>query len=228
MVNNRAGCVKHLFEWAVSEEMIGADVYQRLQSVEGLRAGRSEAIDNPPVRPAAAADVETVLPLLCAPVRAILLLQINTGARAGELVKRRVCDIDRTDPAAWTYTPAAHKGTWRGKSRVLYFGAKCQEVLVALIVRAGPPDAFVFSAARAEDERNAARGEQGATQLWRPHADRNARKRPEQGGSRPARNTPPTPTGGQSPAPVRPPASRPSHRTGCGTSRRRGFAPNSA
>ena len=186
MVNNRAGCVKRLFKWAVSEELIGADAYQRLQSVEGLRLGRSEAIDNPPVRPAAAADVEAVLPLLCDMVRALLLLQINTGARAGELVKLRVCDIDRTDPAAWAYTPATHKGTWRGKTRTIYFGPKCQEVLAALVARAGPDaNAYIFAPARAEDDRNAARGASRKTPKWASHMARNAAKRPAQRGRPP-------------------------------------------
>lgn len=180
MVNNRTGCVKRMFRWAVSEELISAEVYQRLQAVEGLRAGRTDATDNAPVKPAVTADVDKVLPLLSESVRALVLLQLQTGARAGELVKLQVQNIDRTEPTAWTYTPATHKGSWRGKSRTIYFGVKSQALLAPLILKAGSPEAFVFSPARAEAARNAERGELRATPRYQSHMERNRKKRPAQ------------------------------------------------
>ncbi|MFO0802726.1 MAG: hypothetical protein U0791_06330 [Gemmataceae bacterium] len=39
VVNGRAGAVKRMFKWAVSEEIVPVETYQKLLTVEGLRAG---------------------------------------------------------------------------------------------------------------------------------------------------------------------------------------------
>jgi len=111
------------------------------------------------------------------PVRALVLVQLHSAARAGELVRLRACDIDRADPDVWMYTPAAHKTTWKGKGRAIYFGKRCQEVLAPMILAAGEPAAFVFSPTRSEAERNAGRGENRVTPMWPSHMARNDRKR---------------------------------------------------
>lgn len=176
-VNSRIERVRRIFRWAVAEEMIGPDVYQKLAAVDGLRAGRTVAPDLPPVRPAVMSDVEKVLPFLTPTVRALVLVQLHSGARAGELVNLRVGDIDRTDPAAWVYRPTSHKGTWRGKGRVIYFGERCRGALAPLLLRAGSPDAYVFSPMRSEEERNAERSANRTTPRWPSHMERNERKR---------------------------------------------------
>lgn len=43
------------------------------------------------------------------------------GARPGEIVIVRPCDVKR-DGKAWKCTPESHKNQHRGKSRVIYFG----------------------------------------------------------------------------------------------------------
>lgn len=117
-------------------------------------------------------------------MRAVVLLQIHSAARAGELVKMTVGDLDRTDPEVWAFRPAAHKGAWKGKARVIYFGARCREVLAPLLERLTDPKEYLFSPARAEAERNAARGERRATPKWDSHMARNARKRVGDGRAR--------------------------------------------
>lgn len=178
MVNVRTGSLKRVFKWAVSEELLPAESFQRLQTVEGLRIGRTAAADRAPVRPAATTDVDAAMHYMPEPVRALACLQVHSAARAGELVKLRSCDIDRTDPEVWTYTPDTHKGTWRGKSRTIYFGEKCREVLAPFILKAGSPEAYLFSPARAEAERNADRSGSRVTPLFASHRERNASKRP--------------------------------------------------
>ncbi|MEN1680590.1 MAG: hypothetical protein AAGJ46_13455 [Planctomycetota bacterium] len=44
-VNGQIGRVKRLFRWAASEELIPASVATALDTVEGLRMGRTEAKD---------------------------------------------------------------------------------------------------------------------------------------------------------------------------------------
>jgi integrase len=100
------------------------------------------------------------------------------------LVKLRVGDIDRSNPDAWVYQPATHKGTWKGKARVIYFGKRSQEILAPLLVKAGDPEAYVFSPARSEAERNAGRSENRVTPRWESHMVRNERKRVGAGRSR--------------------------------------------
>jgi integrase len=186
VINGRVGAVRRMFRWAVAEELAGPEVYQRLQAVEGLRAGQTPAADRSPVRPAVWADVEKVLPLLPEPIRVLVYVQVFSGARAGELVRLRVGDIDRTNPDAWVYRPATHKGTWKGKGRVIYFGRRCQEVLAPLLLKAGGPDESVFSPARSETERLAARAAERVTPRYPSHVRRNERKRVGKG-----RRTPP-------------------------------------
>ena len=177
VVNSRVGDVKRMFKWAVGEELIPPSVRDALSAVEGLRAGRTIAPDREPVRPAIMADVEAILPHLSEIVRALVIVQLHSGARAGELFKLRVCDIDRTNPDAWTFKPATHKGTWKGKGRVIYFGARCQEALAPLILRAGGPEAFVFSPTRAVAERIAEDSANRKTPRYPSHMRRNAMKR---------------------------------------------------
>lgn len=177
VINGRVGAVRRVFRWAVGEELVGAEQYQRLKAVEGLRAGQTEAPDHAPVKPAVLADIEKALPYMPSAVRALVQVQLHTAARAGELVKLRVGDIDRTDPEVWTYAPAIHKGTWKGKRRVIYFGERCREVLAPLLLKAGDPEAYVFSPERAEAERLAERSRQRATPRYSSHMERNERKR---------------------------------------------------
>jgi integrase len=177
VINGRVGAVRRVFRWAVGAELAGPELYQRLGAVEGLRAGQTEAPDRAPVKPALLADVEKALPHLPDPIRALVLVQIHSAARAGELVKLRVTDINRTDPELWTFSPTSHKGTWKERARTIYFGERCREVLAPLLLKAGDPDAFVFSPARSESERNAERSENRVTPAWASHRRRNQQKR---------------------------------------------------
>jgi hypothetical protein len=86
VINGRVGAVKRLFRWAVGEELAGPELYQRLQAVEGLRAGQTEAHDWAPVKPAVMDDIDKVLPFMPPVIRALTLVQLHSAARAGELV----------------------------------------------------------------------------------------------------------------------------------------------
>lgn len=176
-VNRRVGIIRKLFRWGMGEDLVPPDVYQRLTAIEGLRAGRTEAPDRPRVRPADPAHVEAALPFMPPPVAAVVRLQRMTGARCGELVLLRPRDIDRANPDAWEYRPAGHKGTWRGKDRVVYLGRQCQAVLAPFLLRCGGPDAYVFSPRASESERVAKSSRDRLTPRWPSHMARNERKR---------------------------------------------------
>ena len=131
-----------MFRWAASEELVRIEVFTALTTVQGLQRGRTVAPDHAPRSPVAWEDVEKTLPLLPAPLRALVQVQWHCGARGGELIMRPA-DI-RRDGEIWEYTPATHKGAWRGKGRLILLGAAAQEILRPILEVKGPTD-HVFS-----------------------------------------------------------------------------------
>ena len=96
VINNRIGRIKHLFKWAVSDELAPPSIAHALATVPGLQYGRTEARETKPVRPVSEQDVEAVLSYLPAVVADMVRLQKLTGARPGEVCLIRPCDITRT------------------------------------------------------------------------------------------------------------------------------------
>jgi integrase len=94
--------------------------------------------------------IDPVRDLVSPQVRAMIDLQLLTGARPGELCRMRSCDVDTT-PAVWVYRPESHKTAHHGHRREIFIGPKAQRVLRPLL----KPDlqAYVFSPADAERAR---------------------------------------------------------------------------
>lgn len=59
-INHQMGRIKRVFKWAVAEELIEPAVYQRLQAVEGLRRGRSEARESKAVKPVPQVHIDAI------------------------------------------------------------------------------------------------------------------------------------------------------------------------
>lgn len=134
-INRDLPRVKRMFKWAGARQLVAAEVFLRLQTVEGLRAGRSEAQETAPVRPVAEEMVRATMPYLRAQVAAMVELQWLTGMRPGEVTIMRTIDLDMTGKV-WLYRPGSdqgahgrHKTAHRGHSRVVLIGPKAQEVL---------------------------------------------------------------------------------------------------
>lgn len=140
--NRQCGRVKQLFKWAASNELIPASVYHGLQSVSGLRRGRSGARETEPVKPADPDTVDKIvreLPPITADIVRLLLL---TGARVGEICELKTPDIDRTGPA-WFATLDKHKTAHHGHTRTICFGPQAQFILNRYLK--ADPDLFIFS-----------------------------------------------------------------------------------
>jgi integrase len=127
-VNKRVRHVLRAFKWAVAEEMIPASVHHGLKAVPGLRQGRADVRESPPVRPVPDAFVEAVLPHVSRQVRAMIELQRLSGMRPGEVCIMRTIDVD-TSGKIWVYTPSEHKTEHHGRERKIYLGPAAQEVL---------------------------------------------------------------------------------------------------
>jgi integrase len=153
-VNSQTGRIRRMFAWATENELLPASVYHALQAVRGLCEGRSEAREPEPIQPAPVASVEAIRPHVSRQVWAMVQLQLVTAARPGEIVSMRGCDLDTTGPV-WEYWPASHKTEHRNKSRLILLGPKAQDLLLDFLT--ADASAHVFSPAKAEEERNAAR-----------------------------------------------------------------------
>jgi integrase len=134
-INRDLPRIKRLFKWAASRKLVPLAVHQGLATVEGLRAGRSEAKETARVKPVALGAVAATLPHLTTQVEAMVRLQLLTGMRPGEVITMRGIDLE-TSGKVWTYRPGsdsgphgAHKTAWRGQDRVILIGPRGQEVL---------------------------------------------------------------------------------------------------
>jgi integrase len=174
-INSRVNRVKRFFKWAVSEELVPAPVYQALQTVPGLRFGRTTARETPPVRPVADAAVDATLPFVSPPVQAMVRLQKLTGMRPCEVVIMRACDIDRSD-AIWIYEPVHHKNRWRGHTRTVPLGPRAQKILTPYLGKG--PDQFFFQPIEAEQIRNELRRNARRTPMTPSQALRKPKAKP--------------------------------------------------
>lgn len=172
VINQRVRRVVRMFKWAASEELADQSVYRALATVEGLGKGRTTARETKKVEPVAWADVEPTLAKVNPAVRAMILVQWYTGARPGEVVLLRPCDIDRAGPV-WVFEPHAHKTQRLGHRRLVAIGPKCQEVLAPWLEGCGP-DEYVFSPWKAREARYAAM--RAARKSKVPPSQRNRRK----------------------------------------------------
>ena len=127
-VNQRIGRIKHVFKWAVANQLVPADVFHGLQAVEGLRRGRSAAREAEPVKPVPAAFVEATIAAAVPTIGDMIRLQLLTAIRPGELVIMRGIDLDTTGPI-WQYTPEKHKNQHHGHSRVIEIGPLAQAII---------------------------------------------------------------------------------------------------
>ena len=151
VVNARVKRIKRFFRWGVSEELIPSSVSNALRDVAGLRRGRTNARETEPVAPIADVWVDLVLPHLSPQIAAMVQIQRLTGARPGEVVLMRPCDIDMRGDV-WVYEPHDHKNQWREHSRFIAIGPKAQALLREFIGM--QTDRYLFSPRDAEAWRN--------------------------------------------------------------------------
>lgn len=152
-INQQVQRIRRIIKWAVSHELIGAEVHQALCTVEPLKRGRSAAKENPKITGVPEHILKKVLPKLNKQVRALVDLQLLTGARAGELVSLRRCDIEVDDKTGvWRYRPDKHKNAYRERERIIYFGPAAQRVLLPFMGDR-PTTACLFQPSDAEKER---------------------------------------------------------------------------
>ena len=152
-INKQISRIMRMFRWGVSESLVKTDTLIGLQSVPGLKAGRSQAREPEQIRPVSESDVESVRPFVSPVVMAMIDIQRLTGMRPTEVCKLRTSDIIQTD-AIWEYRPPQHKTIHHGKKRFVFFGPLAQSVLKPWL-RPQQPDAYLFSPELADSIRKA-------------------------------------------------------------------------
>lgn len=154
-INHNIARIRMFFKWAAAEEAIPASIYQALQTVAGLRHGRTSARESDPVRPVPLETVEATLKELSPQLVAMVRLQLLTGCRPGEVCRIRPCDITIATDGTWTYRPREHKTAYRGRERRIFLGPQAQAILRPWLDRA--TDAYCFSPAETRAEFDAER-----------------------------------------------------------------------
>lgn len=177
-INRRISKVRRVFKWGAGRELIPESVHSALCKVEELRRGRSQAREREPVGPVQEASVEAILPSLSRQIKAMIQLQLLSGARPGEICLMRGCDLDTSGPV-WVYSPPDHKTAWRGKGRRIFLGPKAQAIVRTWL--RPEREAYLFSPAEAEAERRAEQRTRRRTKVQPSQKDRrrhSPKKRP--------------------------------------------------
>jgi len=127
-INQQIGRIRRCFKWGVQQELVPPEVLTALETVPGLRAGRSAAKESRPVRPVSLDAVEAVMPFVSRHVWAMIRLQLLTGARPGEITQMRGCDLTMSGEL-WEYHPESHKTEHHGRERVIILGQEAQQIV---------------------------------------------------------------------------------------------------
>jgi len=141
-INKNIDRIRRMVRWGVENEKVPPEVLAALVAVRGLGKGRSNARETEPVKPVPIDRVEAIQPYVKPLVWAMIQLQLFTGARPGEVIIMRGCDLDMTGEV-WVYVPASHKTEHHGRGRTIFIGPKAQAVIRPFL-KAGP-QAYLFS-----------------------------------------------------------------------------------
>jgi integrase len=176
-VNSMINRIRRMFRWGVENEHVPVAVYQSLCAVQGLQSGRTTACESEPVLPVKEAIVNATLKHVSPVVAAMIQLQLLTGARPGELVNLRPCDLTMGTDGMWTYRPEGHKTEHRGRERRIYVGPEAQAILRPYLNRA--PEEFCFSPRETMDLRHTQQREERKSPMTPSQAARCPKTKPK-------------------------------------------------
>ena len=141
-INQLTLCLFRGLKWLAANDFIEPSKYHDLQLVPLLVAGRTKALDHPPVSSVNLDDIEAVLKVLPPMQAAMVKVQLATAMRPGELLQMRPADVDRSKDL-WIYIPRKHKNSYRGHSRKIMIGPKAQAILSPYLI--GNANDYIFS-----------------------------------------------------------------------------------
>lgn len=156
-INSYLHMARAIFKWGVEHGYLDGGVVHNLEYVSTLKKGRTIAPESEKRPAAPLEDVRKAQAMMPSVLRTLVEVQLNSGARPGEVVDLRPCDIETetNDDGSedwWVDLSKKHKNAWRGQSRILLLGPKCQEALKPLL-DGRDPEAFIFDPREAVRER---------------------------------------------------------------------------
>jgi integrase len=110
----------------------------------------------------------------------MVMMQLETGMRPGELVTMRPCDIDMSG-ATWLYRPPQHKTLHHGHDRIIAIGPRGQELVKRHL--SANLEAPLFSPHKLMEERAAAMRAERKTPVQPSQQDRRKRHPKKQRGN---------------------------------------------
>jgi integrase len=152
VINKNVGRIPRMFRWVAAEEKVPVTVSQALLTLPGLKKGRTDARETPPVKPVDDEVIMTTLEYLPSVVADMVRFQLLTGCRPGEVCQIRPRDINRSGED-WTYRPASHKTDHFNRERLISIGPKAQEVITQYLLR--DSQSHCFSPSDSENKRHA-------------------------------------------------------------------------
>jgi integrase len=148
-INSHLNRVRRIFKWGVSEELVDAEVWQALESVVGLRQGRSSAAELPKRQPVAWGIVEKTLAELSPTMSRMVRLQWLTGCRPQSVCAAK---IEQFDFEKRTWSPK-HKTEHRGVVLRLPIGPKVTQIVQEQLA-SSPGTEYLFTPIHACSRRN--------------------------------------------------------------------------
>jgi integrase len=158
VVNQRISQIRAVFRWLVARELIPASCWHGLQAVPPVRPGRGVNVGGQTIMPAVREPVAPVpedhvwatCQKLPPSLRAMVEFQLWTGCRPGEVCGLTTGAID-TRGKVWSYVPAHHKTSHRGKARCILIGPRARAAIEPFLL--ADLAASIFSPARSQGER---------------------------------------------------------------------------
>lgn len=155
-INRYVTYIRRMFSWAAEQELIEPEQVYKLRAVPGVRAGvpvgssgtaprRTEPRDAVPL-----SDIKAVFPAVTRGVRAMIRMQLLTGARPGEICGMRVGDVAEhpqdTSCMVYTVRPEFDKVAHHDKTSPtrVFLGPRASR-LFRVLARGRSSEEFLFS-----------------------------------------------------------------------------------
>jgi integrase len=161
-VNGRLLIVKEAFVWALERGLVPAAVALAIKEVKRLTPGRCDAAAPKRVLPIDRSVVDTTLAHCSRVVAAMIQVNLYTGARPGEIVIMRPCDLEMAAADCWIFTPYRHKTQHKGRERRIALGPHAIAAVRPFLEEQKNTRGYLFSPAVARAEQDEARRQQYA------------------------------------------------------------------
>jgi integrase len=154
--------IVRVFKWGAENKLVPGSVYVDIGAMAPLLKNKTDAREKPRVRAAKEEVIKAILPLVAAPVAALVQLQLVAGCRPGEAVIMRRADVD-TSVKPWVYRPAYHKLEHHDIEREIPLGPRARAVIEPFFKP--DIDAYLFSPADGKADRRGVRSRARKTPL---------------------------------------------------------------